>query len=367
MSSACRRLLRCLTLAALLAPASAAWAAGGFVQGFPAAEGSVGNAHLAPHLDDDEQAYDHYVFEAYLDDGREVYWSARFYNLGLGDGKVDIKTRVEGGGGPKRQAKHKTKAGKVDTARLPVKVGYRGNELSGGTDQIRLKGQGKGFHYDITMTPTVPAWRPGGGRVKFAGGKYYDHTYVIPHGKVTGTVMVDGATAQVTGYGYGTHTHANIALHEQAKRWVNLRILDGDSAVHLREFTTPTEHDGESFAWLFVSSGGKVAVSTTDVSLRYGDFVDDAQSDVGYRVPRTLRVEAREGGNKVVIGLKGAGRYKRSDELAKMSSVVRAVAERFAKPVRYAWPARYQIRATGAVALERKGKGASYEITQLNP
>jgi hypothetical protein len=330
---------------------------------FGSSDVAVTDKHLAPTIPSGENGFAKYTFEAYFPDGRKIYWAGSISNFGFGDGKAEIKSRVEGGAIGKRSGRDKKDQGDYKTSASPVLFQVGKHKLSGTTAAIRLEAAGKGYTFDLTFKPDVAPWRPGSGRVETAQG-YFDTTFLVPKGTVTGTITVDGTAEQVTGYGYGMYDHGNLAPYDQGKRWVKIRSIDGDAILHLRQFAPP---DGEPVTWLFVGHKDKTVVTSTTPKATFGSLSTDSKSSEGYKVPKALVIEASSGGNKVTVGLKGTGSYRRTDELAKLSAVERAVASKFAKPVRYNYDADFEIRATGPAAFEATGSGAEFEITHMNP
>ncbi|MEZ4266598.1 MAG: hypothetical protein R3F39_09490 [Myxococcota bacterium] len=336
--------------------------------GFGSTDMKVTEKHMAPALGKGESAVERFVFEATFPDGRGIYWSTRLTNLGLGDGKASSKARVTGKGvGSKHRNNVTKKEGDYVATASPVRLAVGDNEMSGTLDAIRVRSKGETFEFDLVFESQVPAWRPGDGRVDFRNGTFFDTTILVPRGVVKGTLTVDGKTEQVVGYGYGYHDNSTISPHEQAKRWVRTRVLDaGDSFIHLNSFTLPDKLGGKTVSWMLVGKGKKTA-GFTDLSVDVTDLESDAKSEQGYQVPRSMVVTGSSGGKSVTLAVKAAGKYRRTDELAKLSSVERAVASRFAHPVRYSHSGKWLLKVKGVAGVDGSGRGARFEITHLNP
>ncbi|MGM0574729.1 MAG: hypothetical protein ACQEXJ_07490 [Myxococcota bacterium] len=352
-----------LTLCLAWTPARAA----DRTKAFRGPDEAVTDAHLSPALADDEAAWEKLIFEAYFPGGVEVYWSARFTNLGPGDGKATVKSRVKGGDLGAQESQEKADEGDYTASGPPPRIEIGDHALSGGVERVHVEGAGKGYSFALDFEPTVKPWRPGDGRARFPRGGYYDVTLAVPKGKVTGTITVDGKAQKVEGYGYGMHTHGTLSPHEQAKRWTKLRTLEGDSVVHMAEFVTPDKLGAETVGWLYIAHDGRVVAATSDYEQGYGKFGKDAEGGPGYEVPRTLVLRTEDGGDKVVLAMEGRGRYDRTDELERMSKLERLVVKRFAWPIRYAWKARWRLKTEGEPPVEAEGDEMRFEITHLNP
>lgn len=335
--------------------------------GFGSTDMVVTEKHMAPALGKSESAVERFVFEATFPDGRGIYWSARLTNLGIGDGKASSKARVTGKGVSKKHRNNVTKSqGNYVATSSPVRLAVGDNEMSGTLGAIRVRSKGETFEFDVVFESQVPAWRPGDGRVDFRNGAFFDTTILVPRGVVRGTLTVDGVTEQVVGYGYGYHDNSTIAPHEQAKRWVRARVLDaGDTFIHLNSFTLPDKLGGKTVSWMLVGKGKKAA-GFSDVKVDVTDLEPDPKTDLGYQVPRSMVVTGSSGGKSVTLAVKAAGKFWRTDELAKLSAVERAVASRFAHPIRYSHHASWLLRVQGVAGIGGSGKGARFEITHLN-
>ncbi|MCB9730117.1 MAG: hypothetical protein H6744_12495 [Deltaproteobacteria bacterium] len=358
------RLTVLIALGALLALPCAASAAELRTR-FSGSDARVTDAHLAPALTSREAAVEKYLLEAYLEDGRAVYWSARLSNLGMGDGKVQAKSRISGKGMKKLQAKRDAKKGGYTAKGTPLDLTVGDHSLTGTPEKLRIQAEGDGYSFDLTFEAELKAWHPGAGRNQWSDGTYYDMTVLMPRAKVTGTVTIGGETATVSGYGYGIHTHGDVAPHEQAKRWVQLRKIDGSNVIYFYQFQ-PTD-GSKPVSWLYFAHNGKVVITSTDVTVNFADMQPDTKSDKGYQVPGAMVIEAKSGSTKAVLAVKGKGKFRRTDELAKLSAVERALASKFASPVRYEQTAKYKAVVTGGKSLTTSGGGARFEVTQLNP
>ncbi|NUN12128.1 MAG: hypothetical protein HUU55_00675 [Myxococcales bacterium] len=336
------------------------------VKAFSGSDKKIETADLVPNLPDAENGTVKYTFEAYFPDNISIYWSSRLFNFGPGDGKCEAKSRLEIGSRKMRHSNDLDKGDYKITAQ-PLELVFQDHVLSGGPDGIRIVATGKEYSYDLVFKPTVKNWRPGNGRVDFGGAGFFDTLLIPPKGTVEGTITVDGETKQVKGSGYGTMSRSSIAPHDMAKRWLEFRVVRGNTVVFFKEFLTPNRFGDKSIGWLLVAHKGKVLVATSDYTVEYGDFVTDEKSSQKYRVPQALIIKAKNGENELTLGIKGTKQKDRDDVLANMNAIERAIVSKFAKPITYNYSAAFEVRYTGANPITDTGKGAVYDISHINP
>jgi hypothetical protein len=328
----------------------------------------VTDKHFAPKLGSSTYAYAKYTFEATLKDGTRIYWSARLHNFGMSKGQAEAKSRVHVKGEAKpRRAKEELKKGQYALGSSPVKASFGDHEMAGTVRAIELRAKGDNYSFDLVFTPRVKGWRPGGGKVKFPDGTAFDATLLQPKSRVKGTVTIDGEVREVSGYGYATYTRSSAAPHDQAKRYIEFRTIDGKTVVWMKEFITSKKFGEKTARYLLVAHKGKIVVATTDFEMEYGGWKEDGKSKKKYKNPTSLIIRAKDGGTNLVLAIKASKLKKRRDELAKLNVAERMVVGRFAQPIHYSYKAQFEINATGDNTFTGKGKRAIYDVYQLNP
>ena len=317
---------------------------------------------LLPHLTGAEAASAKYTFDAWGTDGTRVYWSARFFNLGPGDGKCTVRASARVPGAGKASVQRKLDEDDYSVGARPLHLELDALELSGTPHRLRLRARGDGLSYDLTFEATAPPWTPG--TLHYPEGRTYWTALVPPLARVRGTVTVRGKRVAFDGYGYGVVTRGDVEPHHQARRWIEARVMRPDLAIHLRHFVPPDDPPGSPGGYLVVVQGSKLVVARTDPALKPGRWRTDPKI-ADYRVPAAFIARAGKTGRQAVLGLRAQGAWERKDELAGLNMFVRAIVKRFAHPVRYSMAGQWELRLPDGSRLS--GDDATYEVTVLNP
>ena len=361
-----RTFLSAVALCAVLAPAARADEP---VSPWKAGKAGVSLENLAMPLTDEEYYSDRYTAEAWFKDGTRVYVSVLVTNLGPGTGKMTAKTRWYEKSGKEHYAKKELDRGDYKISNSPFSVEAGHIRLSGTPQRFKVTGSVEGYSYDLTFASGLSPWRPGTGRTTFGatGEKYFDTTLVQPRAVVTGSVTQGGQRTALDGYGYVLHTFGNMAPHAMYKRFLELRSIDGDTVVYLKQFTTPAEYGGKTVGFLYVARDGKPLVTSTGFGLKLGRVQTDGAHANKYKVPLELSTTVKRGDTTIDIVVSAPKIAGREDVLAGMSGLERTLVAPYAQPVNYSMDAEItvSVKQGDAEPVVSKEK-ASYGVSHLN-
>ncbi len=330
---------------------------------------SVTTRSLVPHLVGDENYYEQYNFEASLDEDVDFYLRMRIANLGPGDGRMEVTVRTRD---PETHARVKY-FDKLDRdswnyakGRFSITAGK--TRVSGDPSRIRVQGSGGGFSFDLVFTAQAKGWRPGKGRVLLGDDGYYATSIVFPRAKVEGTVTVKGKVHHLSGWGFATHSHSNVAPYEVARRWVQFDSHDNEYAIYLRYFMPAEGYPARPVAFLLVTFEDRVVFQGYQVKVRAEKTKVDRKTDAKYKMPGRIVVDAVAPGQKVHLVLEGTKMYHRSAMLEEAGMVERVVIKRFAEPVDYNYRCKYSLTIDneGHPPVTVTGE-ATYSVNYLNP
>ena len=88
-------------------------------------------------------------------------------------------------------------------------------------------------HVDVTLTGTVPAWRPYASHTMFGENDEYYFAWLpsIPQGRVSGTIDIAGIKTRLSGIGYHDHNWGNAPMQDVLHHWYWGRAKVGDYTV----------------------------------------------------------------------------------------------------------------------------------------
>ncbi|HIA03845.1 MAG TPA: hypothetical protein EYN66_18390 [Myxococcales bacterium] len=282
---------------------------------------------------------------------------------------MTVKSRWYEASGKEHYFKKELSRGDYKVSSAPFSVEAAGYKLWGSPRSIKVRGKAGAFSYNVTFASGLRPWRPGTGRTEFgeSGTHYYDTTMMQPKAKVSGWVSKGGAKSKLKGYGYVIHTHTNMAPHNMFKRLTEIRSIDSDTVLHLKQFKTPGGFGGKNVGFLYLARGGKVIASSTGFRLKSSNFKRDGKHANHYKVPLLLSTSLKRKNKLIEITITASRISGRDDVLASMGMIKRALIKQFAQPVNYTMDATVKISIKEGdaepVVTEEK---VSYEVHHMN-
>ncbi len=324
-------------------------------------------ADLIPPLLEAEHYTDKFTFEFTFDSGHQVYFSVFVTNLGPGQHKVKVNSRVVLPDGRRLTDEKRFDGGDWASARdrLDLVIGeYR---LSGTPERLTLATKGAGYAFELVATPEPAPWRPPQGTLTLPKlpEAYFNTVYVAPRSRVEGTLTLEGQASPVKGYGYGIHSVSSAAPYEMAWRWLSFRSVDPRWTVFFRQLITPAADGRREVAWLVVDGPDGLRFQTDEVTLSASEVTADKHANA-YPIPGRLVVHATSGQDELTLLLRADELRSRDEPLKGLNSLVRVMAERMTQPVNLEYYAPFAARLrVGGVEHAFDGRG-NYELNFLN-
>ncbi|MCA9538791.1 MAG: hypothetical protein KC620_07880 [Myxococcales bacterium] len=355
-------------LAALALALTATAQAAEPVRAWQGARTVVKDKHLIPAMKDGEGYGDKYTFNADFGDRGSFYFSLTISNLGLGDHKMEAKGRLSVDGKEMRWDKDLDEDDwSYAKDKLLIKAGPA--TLSGTPDALRFQVDAGGNALDFTFTPIARAWRPRNGQVQFGKDRKVSDYTVFPLMTAKGKFKIGGDWQEIEGRGYGTRSWSEMAVYEQSRWALDMRGIEGDTTVYMREIGTTDEYGAIRVPYLLITKGDQVLVESFDYQFKPTEMMTDDKHENAYRVPEGFTLAGKDAEAKDVQFRGKVTKKKllaRKDPLGEMNAALRAVAERYSKPVRYEYEVDYLIEVKTANGVERIGGTGRYEVYHLN-
>ncbi len=327
----------------------------------------VGVADLVPPLLEAEHYTDKFTFEFTLDTGHQIYFSVFVTNLGPGQHKAKVNSRVVTPDGTRLTDEKRFDGGEWASARdrLDLRLGeYR---LSGTPQRLTLATRGEGYAFELVATPDPSPWRPPQGTLTLtkAPEAYFNTVYVAPRSRVEGTLTLGDKAQPARGYGYGIHSASNCAPYDLAWRWLSFRSVDPRYTVFFRQLVTPQADGRREIAWVVVDGPDGLRFSSDKVTVTADEVTADKHPNA-YPIPGRLVLHATSGADELFLLLRADELRSRDEPLKSQGALVRAVAERVTQPVNLEYFAPFAARLrVGGVEHAFDGRG-NYELNFLN-
>ncbi len=254
----------------------------------------------AVHAIDHKNYFEHWYFDAKLEDGHVVVGFLQAAEL------ITRKPGVE------------LHVYKPDGEKLSVVKGYKDSDVSTSTEKCDVRvgknrayaewpeGGGLPVHhvylaeedmeFDLTYRNVLPGWKPGGGMTKYGDTEFFAWVVPSPRAEVEGTVKFGGKTMQVRGVGYQDHNWGVGDMKRIIDFWYWGRIY-GEDFTLLYAYVQTRKHYGRACSTpLMLARRDEVVLSTGEVTLDTGPTIFNMTANRDYpswldiRVPGNLKL-----------------------------------------------------------------------------
>ena len=224
---------------------------------------------------------------------------------------------------------------------------------------------GKQLVIDAMVLPETQAVRPGGGRISFdtSGHAVFDHTIFALRSRFEGSIWShDRGARRARGYCYADTSYSTVPAYKSASLWFRLEAFDdasssAGSAAGKEPFTAalavlfpPHGSHLPAQGWLYATSGGKTALRSTDVQLRFEAPKHESGGHFEYDVPqKVIATAAGAGGETVTVEVTAQRLLYKDDVVSELGPLSRFLVSTVASPMAYTYENHYRLR------IERPG------------
>lgn len=124
-----------------------------------------------------------------------------------------------------------------------------------------------GYGFDVTLENESSPWRGETGHIGFEENdeKYFTWLCVVPRGKVTGTLTIDGKPHAITGQGYHDHQWGNTTQFEFLNHWLWARHSTENHTVAVFDFVMNEHYEYKRIPLVFLQDlNGNILFSSSD-------------------------------------------------------------------------------------------------------
>lgn len=106
------------------------------------------------------------------------------------------------------------------------------NYFIGDLHEYKIHFENEKINCDVTLTSTLPSWRPETGHWLFGNGEeYWSWLPAVPQGDVVADITIDGEKFHYTGHGYHDHNWSNVSMLSIFHDWYWGRAKIGDYSL----------------------------------------------------------------------------------------------------------------------------------------
>lgn len=254
--------------------------------------------------DNSAGTYEWWYFDAYLADGAKLV--ASFMNKDLAEPQkplsplIRLNLELPDGRVFEKLAHYPAQAWSAAKDHADVRLGE--NRFSGDLHQYRIQAAAEEISVDVTLTGTVPPWRPATGFALFGADRSREFAWLpaVPEGTVTVTYWVDGEPHHTTGIGYHDHNWGNVGLMKVVHDWYWARGQAGPYSVIAAYITSAKAYGFEPIP-IFMLARNNVLVGDDPGNVtfqREGVYTDQT---TGKPVATTTRYTYQDGEDRYVV------------------------------------------------------------------
>lgn len=250
----------------------------------------------AVHRIDHKHYFEHWYFDAKLEDGHVVVGFLQASEL------INRKPGVE-------LHVYRPSGEKLSVTRLYAEKDVRASEtgfdvsIGGNYGRADFTGDGLPVHhlrlaegdmeFDLTYRNLIPGWKPGGGMTRYGGEEFFAWVVPSPKAAVEGTVRFGGRELEARGIGYQDHNWGVGDMKRIIDYWYWGRIYAEDFTLLYAYVMTRKRYGRACSTPLMLARGDRVVLSTGEVELERSGFVFDEAANRDYPSNVSLTVPGR--------------------------------------------------------------------------
>ncbi len=251
----------------------------------------------AAHPTGARTAFEHWYFDALLDDGHIIVGMLQSRELVAR--KPGVELHVYSPDGARREIIARYSDADIDVATDRCRVRIGANTASaefpedGGPPVHHLHMAEEDIVFDLRYDGELPSWMPGDGRTSYRRGgrdtgEFFAWVVGAPRARVSGTVRLGGKTLAARGIGYHDHNWGVADMKRVIDRWYWGRLYTDDYTLVYANVLTQKAYGAHWATPLMLGRDGTVILSSGEVRLETGP--ERFHPVAGRTYPESLRM-----------------------------------------------------------------------------
>jgi hypothetical protein len=290
-------------------------------------------------------------------------------NIGVGDGKAKYKAMLRMPSGKVTKCVGELDSGQWQAQDKSFDLKFAKVHVKGDLKGADVKVRCKNIQMDLRFDNLAPPYKPGRGALKFGDQGIYRKGYPSARARVTGTIRAKGTMLKIDAPGMIENSAFTLAPHEFSQRWFRFRHVADDVTILLSELQTPDDYGRVRRGWAMVYDDTGRLLASSKVRFDYDGYIEDKRSKQGYRIPRRVRFAAVDGQTHLTGQILMTSLRQAKDPTQDWNVIVRSMARRFSKPMKYYINSTYSLRIVNKEKqIDRKFEGKNeYQFGYINP
>lgn len=307
--------------------------------------------------------YEWWYFDAIMEDGTKAVIHFNTKDRGnmhdsVSHPSVVIKITRPDGKTHEKKYEYKSEEGSFEKESCDVKVGQ--HSLKGNLKEYAIRVSAiDGLGADLKLTSLTKPWKPGSGYFAFGDNdeQYFTWLCIVPKGKVTGTITVDGEIYKVQGFGYHDHQWGNINPFMAWNTWLWARLDLKDYSMLVFDFVAAKEFGFKRFPIAFIQDKEGNLVFENSENVQYEVLEEYKQEGTNKYYPKISKYTFENNGKKVECTLKVKEELEIQDSYSNAPEPVRKQFDLLEKQPTYAryFASDEVVITDGNTKIERSG------------
>lgn len=252
--------------------------------------------HNALHVSADRTAFEHWYFDAHLDNGYTVVGflvKRRPEDPPMARPWVEIIVYRPDGTRLQIAQKYPQRAAHFSAEQVDVRIGPNSARVEFDDDGMPtyfVKFDEEDVRLDLVFRNEILPWMPGRGENLFGDGGVFGWCVGAPRAAVSGRVEIGDESWEVTGRGYADHNWGVGNMPRVIERWHWGRLYTDEYTLLYAVVACNAKYGGLQIMPVMLAKGSEVLLSTGEVEFTLGPSVYDETARQDY--PETFTLEA---------------------------------------------------------------------------
>jgi hypothetical protein len=252
-------------------------------------------AENAAHPSPSRRAFEHWYFDARLDDGHVVVGFLQTAELLTKRPGVELHVYRPDGTRREIRKRYPKKVAHASSTRFHVQVGEnwgRALDTAGDYGSYEFHLAEEDLAFDLRFDAEVPMWKPGEGLTNYGATDFFAWVVPAPRARVSGTIEIDGERLEVSGIGYHDHNWGIGSMGRIVDHWYWGRVYAGDITLVYANVFARKRYGHAASTPAMVAKDGRLAISTGEITIQEGPKVYSEVARQHY--PSWLELKADE-------------------------------------------------------------------------
>ncbi|PKP60856.1 hypothetical protein CVT91_04325 [Candidatus Atribacteria bacterium HGW-Atribacteria-1] len=308
----------------------------------------------AIHLEDDENYFEWWYFDAHLENGYSVVGVLHARHMGSGQPETLLEIHTPTGENLSADKLYSESDLRASAQECDVWLG--GNHVHGHYPKYHLFISEGELEADLTFYSQMQGWKPGEGKFFYGDDGYFAWVVPVPRAQVEGTIKIGDKVIPVSGTGYHDHNWGTVDLSKVISYWYWGRLYANDFTLIYADVAAKKHYRNTHVRPLMLACSDQILLSTGEVVVREGEETFSQEANRAYPAHLDISVPG-----KVSVTLEVKEVTEATDFLEDRNPILKWVVNTF-----LARPAYFRFLSDFTMHVEHEGQTYDLEGETLH-